>query len=380
MGDKISVIVPTFNRVELIAETLDSLLAQSRRPDEILVIDDGSTDGTGDVVQSYGDVLQYVPKRNGGKASALNLAMTQVSGDLIWICDDDDIILPETCALLAGTLDADPGLGFAAGKHEDFIVDPATGDFVLKAPGYWRPSKPDEIFPDLLDGCHIFQPGLIVRRCVYDAVGPFNEAFIRSQDYEMMLRLARAARGVLLEDQVYLHREHAGTRGSAKERFTPEEANAKWIKFHRMIFGPLMKELADSDILPASIVSNPDISAVFERVAATKRASIYGRHVMWPEALETFEDIARQYEGTSMTDFERELVKQATAYSFGCTPLYEDSDIRQRALSLKAISPRGRQLAGLLGTSLLWRIKCATRKADLPLAASLTSFVAATKI
>ncbi|MEL6567359.1 MAG: glycosyltransferase [Pseudomonadota bacterium] len=380
MADKISVIVPTFNRVDLIAETLDSLLCQTRRPDEILVIDDGSTDGTGDVVKAYGDAIRYMAKPNGGKASALNLAMEQVSGDLIWICDDDDLILPETCARLAACLEADSKLGFAAGRHEDFIVDSDSGERIVKAPGYWRPSLSDEIFPDLLDGCHIFQPGLIVRRSVYDAVGPFDEAFIRSQDYEMMLRIARHARGVLLPETVYLHREHGGARGSAKERFTPEEANAKWIKFHRMIFEPLMAELADTDILPASLVARPDIAPITARVAAFKRAGVYARHMMWPEAMDTYEDIAARAEGPDLTDVEQRLVKQATGYSFGCGPLYEDPEIRRRAMALKSISPRGRQIANLLGASMMWRIKCATKSGNLPLAAQLTGFVASARL
>jgi len=380
MAARVSVIVPTFNRVDLIAETLDSLLAQTRLPGEILVVDDGSTDGTGDVVKRYGEAIGYLGKENGGKASALNLAMEQVSGDLIWICDDDDLILPGTCALLAGALEADPSLGFAAGKHEDFVVDGATGEKVLKAPGYWRASRPDEIFSDLLDGCHIFQPGLMVRRSVYDSVGPFDEAFIRSQDYEMMLRIARHARGVLFEDQVYLHREHGGVRGSAAERFSFEEATAKWIKFHRKIFEPLMAELSDEEVLPASVMAREEITPVAERVAAVKRASVYARHMMWPEAMDTLEGIARRFPGTDFTDYETGLMKQATAYSFGCAPLYEDTEIRRHALALKSVSARGRQLASLLGASLMWRIKCATREGQFGLAASLTGFVAATKI
>lgn len=380
MSARVSVIVPTFNRADLLGETLSSILSQTRKPDEIVIVDDGSTDDTRRVVAAFGDALGYIAKPNGGKSSALNLGMEQVSGDYIWICDDDDLILSDTCRRLAGALDADPGLGFVAGRHEDFTVDPDTGEKTLKAPGYWRASKPDEIFPDLLDGCHIFQPGLMVRRSAYDKAGPFDPAFIRSQDYEMLLRIARRERGLLLTDTAYLHREHAGARGSAALRFTAEQATEKWIAFHRKIFEPLMADLSDEEILPESVQQSAEIAPVLARVAAIKRAGVFARHMMWPEALETLEGVARDHPGTQLTDYENQLLKHATSYSFGCAPLYEDADIRSRALALKSISDRGRQIAGLLASSLHWRIKCATRSGKLGLAGRLTGFVAASRL
>ncbi|MCI4643585.1 MAG: glycosyltransferase [Hyphomonadaceae bacterium] len=379
MAGKVSVIIPTYNRVDLIAETLDSLLAQTRMPDEIIVVDDGSTDGTGEVVQRYAEHLTYLRKENGGKASALNLAMEKITGDYLWICDDDDLLEPDVCERLAGALDADPDLGFAAGRHEDFIVDPQTGEQVIKAPGYWRPSEPDEIFPDLLDGCHIFQPGLIVRRSVYEELGGFNPVLTRAQDYEMLLRIARNYRGKLFAERVYLHREHAGARGSATERFSTEESNAKWIKFHRMIFEALLADMNDEELLPTRVWAQPEIAAVKARVALLKRARVHGRHVMWPEALDALHQAAALHIDTPLTELEKDLVLGATAYSFGCAPLYEDPEFRRRALALKSVGPIGRELAGLLGRSLQWRLKDATRQGQLGLAAQLASFIAKTR-
>ena len=380
MPGRVSIILPTFNRAHLIAETLDSLLSQTRPADEILLVDDGSSDATPDVIAPYRDRLTYIRKENGGKASALNLAMEQARGDYIWINDDDDLIERDACERLAGALDADPGLGFAAGRHEDFIIDPETGAQVRKAPGYWRASQPDEIFSHLLDGCHIFQPGLIVRRSVYDALGGFNLKLTRAQDYEMMLRIARHARGVLFPDLVFLHREHAGPRGSAAERFSTEESNARWIAFHRMIFTDLLASLSDAELMPARIYDAPENARVADRIARLKRASVQGRHVMWPEALQDFARAAALHPGTPLNALETELVTAATGYSFGCAPLYEDADLRARMLALKQVSPAGRAIAGTLGRSLQWRIKEATRARRLSEAASLTRLVAQARI
>lgn len=379
MANRVSVILPTFNRVDLIGETLDSLLAQSRPADEILVVDDGSQDGTGEVAESYGEAVTLLRKPNGGKASALNVGMAAVSGDLIWICDDDDLLMPDACERLAGTLDGDETIGFCAGRHDDFTVDPETGEKNVKAPGYWRGSAPDEIFSDLLDGCHIFQPGLIVRRAVYDRLGPFDETLTRSQDYEMMLRIARTTPGRLLPETVYLHREHAGARGSANERFCAARLNEKWIKFHRLILEPLMRDLADEELLPASVWNDPGRAATRVRTAQLKRASVYARHQLWPEALAAWHRAAEQFEGP-LDAYERDIVRAATLYSFGCAPLFDDDAIRAGVLALKGRSPLGREIAGLLGRSVLWRVRAALQAGAPVRAAQIGGFVAQARL
>lgn len=380
MSGKISVILPTFNRADLIAETLDSLLVQTRPVDQILVVDDGSTDGVKDVILRYADRVTYVRQDNGGKSRALNYGMTLATGDYIWICDDDDLLEPDACERLAGALDADPSLGFCAGRHEDFTVDTRTGTRTIKAPGYWLPSQPDEIFPDLLDGCHIFQPGMIVRRSVYDAVGAFNPAFIRSQDYEMLLRIARKTRGLLWPERVYLHREHKGARGSAKMRFTPEQNNAKWMKFHRMIFEPLMADLSDDELLPPSVWQMPEVAPVRNRVAQLKRARVFARHMMWAEAVDTFANASRLHVDVPLSRVEQSLITGATTYSFGCAPLYEDPAHRAGVMALKTVSPVGRSVARLIGRSLHWRIRNAAQHGDFGLAVKLTAFAASSRV
>lgn len=374
MTDRISVILPTYNRADLIGETIDSVLAQIRPVDEVLIVDDGSTDTTADVVASYGDKVRYIAKPNGGKSSALNLGLAETSGDLIWICDDDDILLQDACALLMQAFEDDPGLGYCAGRHVDFIVDAASGEKKLKAPGYMRHSKPDELFPDLLDGCHIFQPALVVRRSVYEAVGPFNEALIRSQDYEMLLRVARAARGRQLEETVFHHREHQGDRGSQKERFSMADANAKWIRFHRIIMEPLVLDLADEELLPGHIWNASERTETRDRTAALKRASVYARNQLWPEAAATWTDIADKFEG-SLDAYEQQLVKEATQYSLGCDLLLDDPVIRGEVLKLKQASGMGKSLTGLIARSLLWRLKAAVKAGEMMRAWSIFKFV-----
>lgn len=376
MTYRVSVILPTYNRADLIGETIDSVLGQTRPVDDILVVDDGSTDTTADIVATYGDAVRYISKPNGGKSSALNLGLAETSGDLVWVCDDDDLLLEDACQRFLDAFDRDPGLGYCAGRHIDFVVDARSGEKQFKAPGYMRSSKPDELFSDLLDGCHIFQPGLMVKRAVYETVGPFNETLIRSQDYEMLLRIARTSRGRLLDETVFHHREHQGDRGSKAERFSMAEANAKWIRFHRIIMEPLIPSLSDAELLPEHIWNAPERAELRGRTAALKRASVYARNQLWPEAAANWGKIALEFKGP-LDAYEENLIKEATQHNLGCDQLLDDASVRHDVLGLKRVSPLGKAITRLIARSLLWRLKAALKAGQVGRALSIFRFVIA---
>ena len=116
----ICAIVPTYNRAAMLRSCIDSILAQSRPVAELIVVNDGSTDGTQSVIRAYGDRVTLLTKPNGGKASALNLALTHCSSDYVWICDDDDIAAPDGVRPLAEILDAHPLFDLALGGYAAF--------------------------------------------------------------------------------------------------------------------------------------------------------------------------------------------------------------------------------------------------------------------
>lgn len=378
MVNRVSVILPTYNRADLIAETLETLLAQTRPVDEILVIDDGSTDDTAQRVAAFGDRVRYHHKENGGKSAALNQGLAMIEGDCVWICDDDDLILPDACARLMKELENHPELDYCAGLHEDFTVDQTSGEIIRKAPGYSKASQPDEVFSDALDGCHIFQPGLIVRRAYYDQIGPFDETLNRSQDYQMLLRLTRHGAGRVLPHVVFLHREHQGTRGTAGERFSMKDANRKWIKYHRQIIKPLLDDLGDEELLPAAIWKDPAHAEIRGRAALIRRGAVFGRHVLWDEALDTWAGIAST-PGETLSDYEIRLIRLSTSYGLGCAPLLESADIKRKVQALKTNSPLGRQIVRQLGRSLYWRAKDALRRGDIGELLRLTRFIVASR-
>ena len=113
----VSVLIPTFNRGEMLLEALESVLGQSVAPHQVVVIDDGSTDGTAERLTRYGDRVEYIRKDNGGKSSALNLGLTRVTGELVWVFDDDDVALPGSIADRLEVLEGKPDCGLVLARH-----------------------------------------------------------------------------------------------------------------------------------------------------------------------------------------------------------------------------------------------------------------------
>jgi glycosyltransferase involved in cell wall biosynthesis len=104
----VSVIVPTWNRADLIGETLRSVLAQSHRPAEVIVVDDGSTDATAEVVSAFAPAVRYLRKPNGGVASARNHGAREATGTWLAFVDSDDLWHPRKLELQVAALSAVP--------------------------------------------------------------------------------------------------------------------------------------------------------------------------------------------------------------------------------------------------------------------------------
>src|SRR5438270_12938864 len=95
---KISIIVPTYNRASLIAETIDSILAQSLQPAEVIVVDDGSIDNTENILAPFGNAIKYIYTTNSGVCHARNVGVDTSTSPWIAFCDSDDLWAPEKLA------------------------------------------------------------------------------------------------------------------------------------------------------------------------------------------------------------------------------------------------------------------------------------------
>ena len=113
MTPRVSVLIPTYNRAEYLAECLDSILEQTLRPYEVIVVDDGSSDATRQVLNNYESGIKIIKSPNRGKPAALNLGLAAATGKYVWVFDDDDVALLDALERFVAPLEAHPEYGFS---------------------------------------------------------------------------------------------------------------------------------------------------------------------------------------------------------------------------------------------------------------------------
>lgn len=229
----ISVIIPTYNRAQLIVEAIDSVLAQTRIPDEIIVIDDGSTDNTREVLRRFGALVRVIPVENRGPSAARNLGLEASTGDLIAFLDDDDTLTPESIELRAEFLE----------QHQSFDV--VYGDIRitdLLGNEMWRHSQrsgtdnSESAFAALTKWNIMPIHAFMFRRSCFSKVQGFDTDLRVLEDHQFWLRMSLHFKFHYLdhvmgdyryhEDQVTTkkHREMCETQIAVRSEFiqTPE--------------------------------------------------------------------------------------------------------------------------------------------------------------
>ncbi len=190
MKPLVTVVVPTYQGEAFVRATLDSVLAQTFTDYELVVSDDGSTDGTLAIVESYGDRLRVVKQANRGVAAARNVAATTARGEFLAFLDHDDLWEPEMLATLVPMLLEDESLGLV---YSDAHVIDKNG-VVRGRRGRFLQYHEGEVFDDLLHGNFIPVETTLMRTALYRDLGGCDERLRYLEDYELCLRVARRAR------------------------------------------------------------------------------------------------------------------------------------------------------------------------------------------
>lgn len=301
----VAAIIPTFNRARYLGECVESVLNQTRPPDEVVVVDDGSTDDTRRVLDAWRGRVRVLHKENGGKSTALNLGLEHVHADLIWICDDDDVACPDALERLTAALDAAPDAPFAYGKFQGFFERDGRTHY-RPHENYGRPEEPS-FFLNALEEMFAFQFAMLVRRRAYDAAGPFRTDLHRSQDFEMLARLTRVGEPVFTPHTVFLQRRHEGERGPAGQRISAAETFAKSISYGGRVLREFRETLPLDEFTPGFARGWTEHR---ERAALLQIGLTFAKRAMWPEALADLEAAAAIDPDARPTAAERRLPRQ----------------------------------------------------------------------
>lgn len=215
----VSCIVPVFDGERYLRETLDSIFAQSHRPIEVIVADDGSTDGTVEVVRGDDRPIVYTHQPNAGPAAARNLGLRAARGDLVAFLDADDLWHPEKLALQTAHLGARPELDLCFTHLRNFwtpeLAPPALG-------------AEDDPTARALPG--LCTDTLLARRSVFDRTGAFDETLRHGDDTDWFLRAAEGGALVEVLPQVLVRRRLHGTNRSVRRADASREEYLRIVK------------------------------------------------------------------------------------------------------------------------------------------------------
>ncbi|KAA3646319.1 MAG: glycosyltransferase family 2 protein [Chloroflexi bacterium] len=186
---RLSVIIPTYNRAALLQEAIASVQAQTFTDFEIIVVDDGSTDGTQALLERLNveGVLRYAVQENAGPAAARNRAIAMSEGKYVTFLDDDDLYVPNKLEREVAYLEAHPDMGLV---HSDFIkFDAKHPDLGYRDTSFFS----GHVYPGLLTYWKQFiaTPTVMLPRRVLDEVGDFDERLRWGEDPDMWRRIAR---------------------------------------------------------------------------------------------------------------------------------------------------------------------------------------------
>lgn len=211
----VSIIIPAYNQGRYLGEAIQSCLDQTYSDIEIIVVDDGSTDNTREVVKSFNNrKIQYIYKQNGGLSSARNVGIRASTGEFITFLDSDDAFLPEKSTILVDKMNENPHLGFVAGHA--LLIDQR---------GIVIPNKFETCLPcpiqNLILGNPFHVGSVLIKRTWQEKIGFFDEKLRSYEDWDFWLRLAFAGCPMdVIPRPVSKYRFHTGQMTRNGEQMT----------------------------------------------------------------------------------------------------------------------------------------------------------------
>ncbi|MCI1279530.1 MAG: glycosyltransferase [Nitrospira sp.] len=219
---RVSVVIPTYNCARFLGQTIDSALRQAYRDFEIIVVDDGSTDDTQQVVAGYGKTIRYVYQSNQGASAARNVALSIASGEFIAYLDADDLWIADKLSRQVEYMVAHPACGFL---HTEVSVIDEQNKVLHTRFNYEtnRPVPQGLCIRELLLRSHIQTLTVLERRTAFDDAGMFDLRLPVAQDYLHWLGVVLRGYEVgYLAEPLGQYRWRAGSLMSSQRRLVED--------------------------------------------------------------------------------------------------------------------------------------------------------------
>jgi len=228
----VSVIIPTYNRVQLIAQAIDSVLSQTYRNFEIIVVDDGSTDDTKQILIPYKDRITYIYQENQGGAAARNTGINRAKGKYIAFLDSDDLWFSPKLERQVEVLD----------NHDDFALIYTNIVYIDNAGRFFAPGYSSRMFRS----GYLFKetllrkvacghpPTWLIRKTCLEDVGGFDPEFRTSHDRDMIVRISRKYQIYGIGDRLTIVRKHHRER--LRDGSSAKQLEHHWFKFLDKLF------------------------------------------------------------------------------------------------------------------------------------------------
>jgi glycosyltransferase involved in cell wall biosynthesis len=180
----VSVILPTYNRGWILTEAIDSVLAQDYKEYELIVVDDGSTDNTREILDTYGQNIIVLRQTNKGVSAARNRGIAEAGGQLIAFLDSDDLWLPRKLSRQVDFFNLNPDA--VINQTEEIWI--RNGVRVNPKDRHRKPSG--IIFERSLGLCLVSPSAVMIQKTLFDAIGVFDENLPACEDYDLWLRIS----------------------------------------------------------------------------------------------------------------------------------------------------------------------------------------------
>lgn len=355
--ESVTVILATYNRTEYLGEALESIFAQTRQPEQIILIDDGSDEDTHRVIARYARQLTYIWQPNAGRAAAFNRALQQATGEWLWFFDDDDVALPDSIERRLAAAQAEPDADIVLSEHYWGVDGP---DGRIERKRHVSPRAPSDrhrlLIATLHNHLYMFQGTLVRRRC-FEEIGGFDTAFLRSADYQMTVRLLRRYRAIVLREPTFIWRDHGGVRGPKALRHDESARKKVWMDFDGRLGRQIRAELALGEYLAPPVLGRA-LTPCESRLALLTRMSVMASKGLIDEALEDLAAAAAVVTNggpSALSTAERQLCARAMTQPYWLSRVLEDPSAFVKKLQShnRPRAPVMRLFAGCLARGLL---------------------------